>query len=509
MKEKTTGTNIIPNTKINSESSSEHSQYATSEKTVAIIGAGIAGLTLSLELCRLGIKPILLERQKVCGGLATSIPYAGYNIDIGPHYTILPKNSEFTEYIFSLMGENEIIHLPDEIFSKYCKTNFNGKLLSTYPTLMEFICNSGFGFFIKSIWEFLKTKLKNVSKKLEFDNARDYLCSSYGEFLYEKWFEPYLHRRYQDDEPPLSKVLEQFPVPTFKSILSNLRKKPNQNSSKYISFSEQGAIICYFNGGMISLIKKIENEILRLGGEIHLDIDIQAIEHQDTKKMIMANKNGKEIKLQPDGIVYATSPQIALQWFENPPNSLILKNSNSRTHIIMVYLCIDKPKLFDSWVINFYDLDICFARIAQQNFLSKAIAPPGKSLLNIEIRTTENNPIWKMNESKLYNLVVHDLEKTKILSREEVDDYKIIKLKNLYQKPLFKKDNSKEKMAEFIDSHKNEYAVAGEKSMVAPEILVTEKSDKTELEKIKYGEGIYKLFHRSRNLAGVISSALK
>jgi len=500
-----TGTNKIPNTETYSESSSEQSHYTASEKTVAIIGAGIAGLTLSLELCRLGIKPILLERQKFCGGLATSIPYGNYNIDIGPHYVALPKNSEVTDYIFSLMGENEVIKLPDDIFSKFYKTNFNGKLYSGYPSLMEVIRNSGFSFFIKSIWEIFITKLKNNSKKLEFDNAKDYLCSSYGEFLYEKWFQPYLYRRYQDNEPPLSDVLKQFPAPTFKRILSNSVKKPSQNSSKDVSYSKQDAIICYFNGGMLSLIKKIENEILKNGGKIHLDIDIQTIQHLDTKKTIIASKNKKEIKLQTDGIVYATSPPIALQWFENPPNSLILKDNNNGIHIIMVFLFIDKPKLFDSWVVNFYDQNICFSRIAQQNFLSETVAPPGKSLLSIEIRTTENNPMWKMNDSKLYKLVVYDLEKSKILSREKIDDYKIIKFKNLYPSPLLKKENSREKIIEFINSHKNEYVIAGD---IDTGVLAAGTSEKSP-QKIMYGGGIYKSFYKSKNLAEVISSALK
>jgi len=86
-----TGIIKIQNGEIYSKSSSEQSQNSASEKIVVIIGAGLAGLTLSLELCRLGIKPILLERQKFCGGLATSIPYNNYKIDIGPHYVALPK----------------------------------------------------------------------------------------------------------------------------------------------------------------------------------------------------------------------------------------------------------------------------------------------------------------------------------------------------------------------------------------------------------------------------------
>jgi len=95
-----TGINKLQNEEIYSQPSSTQPKNSVSEKVVVIIGAGIAGLTLCLELCRLGIKPILLERQKFCGGLATSIPYGDYKIDIGPHYVALPKHSEITSARF-------------------------------------------------------------------------------------------------------------------------------------------------------------------------------------------------------------------------------------------------------------------------------------------------------------------------------------------------------------------------------------------------------------------------
>ena len=42
---------------------------------VAIIGAGIAGLTLAKQLSRAGIKTVLVERERAVGGLARSFRY--------------------------------------------------------------------------------------------------------------------------------------------------------------------------------------------------------------------------------------------------------------------------------------------------------------------------------------------------------------------------------------------------------------------------------------------------
>ena len=57
------------------------------EKKIAIIiGAVPAGLTAAYELLlRTDIKPIIIEKSNVVGGLAKTINYKGNRIDIGPH----------------------------------------------------------------------------------------------------------------------------------------------------------------------------------------------------------------------------------------------------------------------------------------------------------------------------------------------------------------------------------------------------------------------------------------
>ena len=43
-----------------------------SEKDVLIIGAGISGITVALELAQLGLSPTLIEREASIGGLSAS-----------------------------------------------------------------------------------------------------------------------------------------------------------------------------------------------------------------------------------------------------------------------------------------------------------------------------------------------------------------------------------------------------------------------------------------------------
>ncbi len=55
-------------------------------KKAIIIGAGPAGLTAAYELLeKTDIKPIVLELTDDVGGIARTINYKGYRMDIGGH----------------------------------------------------------------------------------------------------------------------------------------------------------------------------------------------------------------------------------------------------------------------------------------------------------------------------------------------------------------------------------------------------------------------------------------
>src|SRR5213082_1900043 len=56
------------------------------QETAVIIGAGPAGLTAALELCRRSsIRPIVLEASDRIGGISCTIRHNGNRIDIGGH----------------------------------------------------------------------------------------------------------------------------------------------------------------------------------------------------------------------------------------------------------------------------------------------------------------------------------------------------------------------------------------------------------------------------------------
>ena len=161
--------------------------------------------------------------------------------------------------------------------------------------------------------------------------------------------------------------------------------------------------------------------------------------------------------------------------------------------------------MFDGWVITVYDTCLPFFRVAQQNFLSDYIAPPKKSLLSIESKASENDEIWKLNESALISYLEKNLKKAGILHGEKIEGYKVIKIKNLYPVATQTKyDDDFTKIVDSINKFKNEYLLGTAEIDVG---RLTSKEESTENSKtnISLG-GVYAALSNASTLVKRITS---
>lgn len=74
-----------------------------SQKTIAVVGAGIAGLAASIRLSRAGYEVTLFEKNAYTGGKMTEYEQDGYRFDAGPSLFTLPH---LVDELFELSGRN-------------------------------------------------------------------------------------------------------------------------------------------------------------------------------------------------------------------------------------------------------------------------------------------------------------------------------------------------------------------------------------------------------------------
>lgn len=430
------------------------------KKNIIIIGAGLAGLTCAKILSDGGAKVIILEKQKTIGGLVSGIKENGFSMDIGPHYMVLPKKSTITSEIQNILGEGNLLEFPNFIQSH--RAYFSGKVLEQFPSLKNTIASNGISFIFRVICQILKANIKKMFRKEKSNSGQEYLKNNYGKLLYECWFKPYYSNIFLDEDLPKEYVERQFPPPTLKKIWSFLFSRNMKQDKTKNGNGDQIYFNCYPKFGMVDLIDKLKNHVLTKGGEIILNAEIQTISHKKNEKKIMYIKDENEFQLRPDVIIYGVPPSISLRWFENVPNDILVCGRKSLAYnSIMIYFFVNLEKIFDGWIINIFDPNLIFSRISQQNYLSKHIAPEGKSLLAIEIKCNPTDEVWESSDEKISIVVKNDLEKMNFFDCQKIYDYKIIRIPCVYPKFNTIEFND-QKVVNYINSYDDEYALSHE-----------------------------------------------
>src|ERR671922_1045523 len=80
-------------------------QQHTQEKHVVVIGGGPAGLTAAYELVKYGLRPTVLEKGDMVGGLARTENYRGFHFDMGGH-RFFTKAQEVKKMWHEVLGDD-------------------------------------------------------------------------------------------------------------------------------------------------------------------------------------------------------------------------------------------------------------------------------------------------------------------------------------------------------------------------------------------------------------------
>jgi len=414
------------------------------ETDVVVIGAGISGLFAAHELLKNNYKVTILEKAKFAGGLSTSIKFHDSFCDIGPHFIGLIEKSPITHIIKSFLEENKRIDIPD--LHDYHLVFFDNKLQKTLPTLYQFIFKFGFSNTIKSLFAFLQSKFIQNNQSTFF--AENYLKSTFGNYLFQKWFKPYILHTYGTLNVSEKIIIEKFPPITLNRMQKFFRKRNITSTSNHLVAKN-----CYPKFGMHQIIKSIQDKTQQLGGEIILGADIFDITHNN-KKIIRYKQNNVEKTITSTNIVYSTAPNVSIRWFKDYTNP---SNGDTSLNSIIIFLLFESEKLFDGWLINIYDSNLIFFRLSQQNFLSPDVTPKGITMLTVEIKCDSDDEVWKMNDEVLLSKIKNDLKKSDF--KTDFVDSKVIHLPSIYPILSDSQTDNRKNIIEHINSFKNEYTV--------------------------------------------------
>jgi len=372
---------------------------------VAIIGAGLSGLSAAIELLRNGIEVEIFEKHNYIGGMARSINLNRFIFDIGPHifHTKMNNIKNFIEEL--LQG--------DMIFQHYnSKILLDGKLHDFPPTLIG-IFKLPSNKLLTIIRDYVLTKTyKSINRRNHESSFKDWMISLIGKTMYETYFESYTKKLWGID--PARLTSEWAPERISIRILTRS------------FFGNEWQVYPRFGIGMIP--NRLSGMVIRMGGIIRTKSKVIDIITKGYKFKSLKYSKNDEIKEASYDAIISTIP------ITNFSKLLISKDLNLRFRSLICTLLMTKePKILNGshWVY-LHSKETFFTRIYEPKNISTFLAPNEFSSLCVESVCDYGDNIWKMNARDITNMITDQLNNLGILHKEKIIKANLIRERYAY-----------------------------------------------------------------------------
>ncbi|MGK5088880.1 FAD-dependent oxidoreductase [Bdellovibrionota bacterium FG-2] len=420
-------------------------------KSIAVIGAGPAGLAAAYELCKAGHKVDVYEASPYIGGLSRSFALWGQTVDMGPHRFFSSDrivNALWHEVIgsdFNMVNRLTRIHYRNRFFFyplQPLNAFFNLGPIKTFQCIVSYL--------------FTKMKPSEPAKTFE-----DWVVSRFGRRLFEIFFKTYTEKVWgiscrQIDADWASQRIKKLSL--YEAIKAAFFKDKKQ---KHKTLIDQFA---YPIGGTGNFYKKLVKKITQLGGTVHLEhpvASVMTVKTDQGQKAIGIQLNSGE-KVLSD-IVISTMPlTVMVKHLAEAPKAVVsAADELYYRNTILAYVEVSGTHLFpDNW-IYVHSPEVRHGRITNfRNWCPSLFGSSQSSILCMEFWCFDQDPIWSETVENLGHQAVKELRQISILPHgEEVLRTHIVKIPKSY--PVYQTGFMKplETIQNHVDSIEGLYAI--------------------------------------------------
>lgn len=362
-----------------------------SDKPIAIIGAGIAGLTAADYLKRNNVPFVLFEGGKKIAGLAASFKDAdGFSYDFGAHF--------ITNRLAKAVGVSSECRL----VKYYGESVWLKNKSYNYPFGLAAIPR------MTSSW--LASQLKNVTKRQKPLTAAEWFRSRYGTALSDEIAIPILEAW---SGAPAEKLAPSVGEGLFGG--STLRTLYLKAAGKLTG----RAVACGYNkekpetpmvwhvypvGGVSTLCQKLANG---LDDFIKLESRVEAIIVENEKVVAVRVKG----ELHEVSAVISTAPVNILANLVKGTTALEPELNFRYRPMIFINIRFKGRGLLPDTVMWYPEEEFPFFRLTEATLSMPWLAPDGKTIITVDIGCQKDDEIWNMSEGKLTDLSLKYLTK--------------------------------------------------------------------------------------------------
>jgi protoporphyrinogen oxidase len=390
--------------------------------SVAIIGAGPAGLTAAYDLVRHGIRPVVYEHSNHVGGIARTESYKGYRFDIGGHrfFTYVPEIQELWREI-----------LGDEFLkvSRLSRIHYRGKFFKYPLALGNTLGNLGLLESARIGASYLKARIFPGGKDESFEH---WVVARFGRRLFEMFFKSYTEKVWGIPcrEIRADWAAQRIRNLTLTSAVANALFGARRGVKSLIDEFH------YPRLGPGQMWEGFRDAVEARGGLVHLGAPVVEIHLRGLHVTSLTVRDGERVRDVPIEHVISSMPLgrlIEILEPHAPPDVRQAARDLKYRDFLIVPLIVDRAEVFpDNW-IYIHTPEVRVGRIQNFKNWSRDMVPdPAKTCLGMEYFCSRGDDLWDRDDAELIRLATRELDTLGLASAADVEDGCVIRQLKAY-----------------------------------------------------------------------------
>lgn len=206
--------------------------YSLANYRIAIVGAGISGITMANLLKKNKVDTVIYEKDSKIGGLIQCEEIDGNLFHKVGGHVFNAKNKQVYDWFWSFFNKEEEFFLSD----RNAKILLDGKLIS-YP-IENHLFELEHKYVEKIVAELFEIYKKGYNDPLSYSHFEAFLKETFGKTLFDLYFNPYNQKiwRRNLNKIPLQWLEGKLPMPDIVEIITNNIVRASEKTMVHSSF---------------------------------------------------------------------------------------------------------------------------------------------------------------------------------------------------------------------------------------------------------------------------------
>ncbi len=407
--------------------------------SVAIIGAGPAGLTAAYLLCKGGASVTVLEADPTyVGGISRTARYKGYHFDIGGH-RFFSKSKEVEDFWTEILP-NDMLHRP-----RSSRIFYNGKFFAYPLKAAEALFKLGVFEATRCVLSYMKARTFPIKEPKNFE---EWVTNQFGSRLFNIFFKTYTEKVWGMSCKEISAdwAAQRIKGLSLKTAILHAIWKPKpKNKGEVIKTLIDS--FRYPRKGPGMMWEACAEKVKKMGGAIHMGSKVVGC-HWDAKaglwQVAYEDAEKRRYVTQAQHVISSAPMRHLANGVTPAISDEARKAADSlkyRDFLTVMLILKDKNVFTDNW-IYIHDPSVKVGRV--QNFKSwspEMVPDPSMNCYGLEYFCFEGDGLWSSTDEQLIEQAKQEMEKIGLGKATDVVDGCVVRQPKAY--PVYDDDYAK------------------------------------------------------------------